>query len=165
MMGTNGYSVYEAATIMGVSEKTIRRRIKSGKIKAFIDPGKYGDTYRIPELPPEYGDKTVAIPKKKTVKAATNNEVVAKLNEVLSRLDKLENVQPPAPAPVKAKPKRQVKDRGERLEYAEQLIKDDPERKLSHADIQAKIKAKYGHGVRIAELIAMRVGQAQEGGK
>lgn len=162
-MGANGYSVYEAAVIMGVSEKTIRRHIKSGKLKAFIDPGKYGDTYRIPELPPEFEGKVPAIPKKQKTKAATNAEVIAKLDTVLSRLDKLENVQPqveaPAtgkPAEIKPKKRRQVKDKGDRVAYAKVLIKDNPT--ITNVDVQAQVKAKFGHGIRMADLILLRKG-------
>lgn len=41
------YSVKEVANILGVSEKTVRKRIKLGKIKAEIVNGPYGDQYMI----------------------------------------------------------------------------------------------------------------------
>jgi hypothetical protein len=47
----NGYSLREAAQALGVSMVTIRRYIKSGKLKARLVPSKFGDTYIIDELP------------------------------------------------------------------------------------------------------------------
>jgi excisionase family DNA binding protein len=47
----NGYSLREAAQSLGVSMVTIRRYIKSGKLKARLVPSKFGDTYIIDELP------------------------------------------------------------------------------------------------------------------
>lgn len=42
-------TVKESAAALGVSEKTIRRRIQSGEIPAELIPGPYGDQYAIPE--------------------------------------------------------------------------------------------------------------------
>jgi hypothetical protein len=47
----NGYSLREAAQALGVSMITIRRYIKSGKLKARLVPSKFGDAYIIDELP------------------------------------------------------------------------------------------------------------------
>jgi MerR family copper efflux transcriptional regulator len=41
-------SVSEAAKMLGVSEKTVRRRIKAGDLLAELVPGPYGQQYRIP---------------------------------------------------------------------------------------------------------------------
>ena len=49
-MSGQGWTVKEAAKALGQSEKTIRRRIKSGEIKAERVPGKYGMEYRIMDL-------------------------------------------------------------------------------------------------------------------
>lgn len=43
------YTIKQAAEILEVSNSTIRRRIKSGKIKAKKKEGPYGDQYYIPE--------------------------------------------------------------------------------------------------------------------
>ena len=43
-------TVTEAAEALGLSERTIRRHIKNGKIKADLVPGHYGMEYRISEL-------------------------------------------------------------------------------------------------------------------
>ena len=43
------YTIKEAAEALDVSAATIRRRIKSGKIKAELVPGVYGQEYRIKE--------------------------------------------------------------------------------------------------------------------
>ncbi len=51
--GNGNYSIAEAAQALGVSEKTIRRRIHRGEIKAEKVPTRFGDTWQISELPEE----------------------------------------------------------------------------------------------------------------
>jgi len=51
-MSRQGLTIAEAAKSLGVSSRTIRRYIKSGKIQAKLVPGPFGQEYRIPELPP-----------------------------------------------------------------------------------------------------------------
>lgn len=51
MTDHNGMNINEAADKLGVSTRTIRRYIKSGKIQAHIINGHFGEEYRIPELP------------------------------------------------------------------------------------------------------------------
>ena len=46
-MSGQGLTVAEAAKALGLSERTIRRQIKSGKIKAGLVLGRYGEEYRI----------------------------------------------------------------------------------------------------------------------
>jgi len=46
-----GYTLREAAEALGVSMITVRRYIKSGKIKARLVPSKFGDIYIIDDLP------------------------------------------------------------------------------------------------------------------
>jgi len=46
-----GYTLREAAQALGVSIITIRRYIKSGKLKARLVPSKFGDSYVIEDLP------------------------------------------------------------------------------------------------------------------
>ena len=46
-----GYTLREAAEALGVSMVTVRRYIKSGKIKARLIPSKFGDAYIIDDLP------------------------------------------------------------------------------------------------------------------
>jgi excisionase family DNA binding protein len=46
-------TIAQAAKRLGVSTRTIRRFIKSGKIQAELVPGTFGDEYRIGELPSE----------------------------------------------------------------------------------------------------------------
>lgn len=50
-MSRQYYSINQAAFELGVSTKTIRRYIKSGKIKANLIHGNYGLEYQIIELP------------------------------------------------------------------------------------------------------------------
>ncbi len=47
----SGYTLREAAQALGVSMVTIRRYIKSGKLKARLVPSKFGDSYIIEDLP------------------------------------------------------------------------------------------------------------------
>ena len=47
----NGYTLREAAETLGVSIVTVRRYIKSGKLKARLVPSKFGDSYVIDHLP------------------------------------------------------------------------------------------------------------------
>lgn len=47
----NGYTLREAAEALGVSMVTIRRYIKSGKLKARLVPSKFGESYIIDDLP------------------------------------------------------------------------------------------------------------------
>ena len=50
-MTTQGFTIAQAAKLLGVSPKTIRRHIKDGKIPHQLIQGKYGEEYRILELP------------------------------------------------------------------------------------------------------------------
>ena len=47
-MGEEQYTIKEAAAVLGVSTDTIRRRIRSGRIKADKRSGPYGYIYYIP---------------------------------------------------------------------------------------------------------------------
>jgi excisionase family DNA binding protein len=47
----SGYTLREAAQALGVSIVTIRRCIKSGKLKANLVPTKFGESYVIEDLP------------------------------------------------------------------------------------------------------------------
>ena len=53
-MSNQGFNINEAAKKLNVSTRTIRRHIKSGKIKAELIKGSFGDEYRILELPPQF---------------------------------------------------------------------------------------------------------------
>jgi excisionase family DNA binding protein len=59
----NGYSLREAAEALGVSMVTVRRYIKSGKLKARLVPSKFGDSYIIDDLPlitKTFSDNTIS---------------------------------------------------------------------------------------------------------
>ena len=58
-MSSQGLTIAEAAEALGLSERTIRRQIKSGKIKAELVLGRYGAEYRISGL----GETAVARPR------------------------------------------------------------------------------------------------------
>ena len=51
MSHRQGYTLREAAEALGVSTITIRRYIKSGKLKARLIPSKFGESYLIDDLP------------------------------------------------------------------------------------------------------------------
>ena len=50
-MSRQGLTIAQAARSLGVSSRTVRRFIKSGKINAELIPGPFGEEYRILELP------------------------------------------------------------------------------------------------------------------
>ncbi len=52
-MSSQGLTIAQAAKSLGVSSRTVRRFIKSGKIHADLVTGPFGQEYRILELPPE----------------------------------------------------------------------------------------------------------------
>jgi excisionase family DNA binding protein len=54
-MSSRGLTIAQAAKSLGVSSRTVRRFIKSGKLHADLVPGPFGEEYRILELPPELG--------------------------------------------------------------------------------------------------------------
>lgn len=41
-------TIKQAAQALGVSEKTVRRMIKDGRLKAYLEPSVYGQQYYIP---------------------------------------------------------------------------------------------------------------------
>ncbi len=53
MQNREGLTITQAARAMHLTPKTVRRHIKQGKIPYKLVPGKYGDEYRITELPPD----------------------------------------------------------------------------------------------------------------
>ena len=50
-MSKQGLTIAQAARSLGVSSRTVRRFIKSGKLQAQLVAGAFGQEYRIPELP------------------------------------------------------------------------------------------------------------------
>lgn len=50
-MSRQDLTISQAAKSLGVSTRTVRRFIKSGRIQAELVPGPFGQEYRIPELP------------------------------------------------------------------------------------------------------------------
>jgi MerR family copper efflux transcriptional regulator len=60
MENTTSYSIAEAAALLNLSAKTIRRYIKSGKLPSVKVPTKFGDEYRITEIPEELRQEAAA---------------------------------------------------------------------------------------------------------
>jgi len=52
-MSGQGMNISQVARTLGVSNRTIRRYIKAGRINAELVSGHFGEEYRILELPPE----------------------------------------------------------------------------------------------------------------
>ncbi len=52
-MTDESLNISQAAEKLGVSVRTLRRYIKAGKIEAELVNGRFGEEYRIPEIPPE----------------------------------------------------------------------------------------------------------------
>jgi len=50
-MSRQGLTIAQAAKELGISTRTVRRFIKSGKVNAELVPGPFGQEYRILELP------------------------------------------------------------------------------------------------------------------
>jgi len=60
MENTATYSITEAAELLKLSPKTIRRYIKAGKLPSTKVPTKFGDEYRITEIPQTLKDEAAA---------------------------------------------------------------------------------------------------------
>jgi MerR family copper efflux transcriptional regulator len=50
-MAEQSFTIAQTAKILKVSTRTVRRFIKAGKLKATLQPGPFGEEYRISELP------------------------------------------------------------------------------------------------------------------
>jgi len=62
-MSREGLTIAQAAQSLGVSSRTVRRFIKSGKLNAELVPGPFGEEYRILELPADlYKSKPIDKP-------------------------------------------------------------------------------------------------------
>jgi MerR family transcriptional regulator, copper efflux regulator len=59
MDNTISYSISEAAELLKLSPKTIRRYIKAGKLPFIKVPTKFGDEYRITEIPETLKQETL----------------------------------------------------------------------------------------------------------
>ena len=70
-MSEQGLTIAQAARALGVSTRTVRRFIKSGKIQAVLTPGPFGEEYRIHELPAVPRDRPADTPLDKTSPQAT----------------------------------------------------------------------------------------------
>ena len=56
MENTTTYSIAETAELLKLSPKTIRRYIKAGKLPSTKVPTKFGDEYRVTEIPRDLQD-------------------------------------------------------------------------------------------------------------
>ncbi len=60
METTTSYSISEAAELLNLSAKTIRRYIKAGKLPSVMVSTKFGDEYRITEIPESLKEEAAA---------------------------------------------------------------------------------------------------------
>ncbi len=60
MENATSYSISEAAELLNLSAKTIRRYIKAGKLPSTKVPTKFGDEYRVTEIPEELKQEAAA---------------------------------------------------------------------------------------------------------
>ena len=81
MVNTISYSISEAAEALKLSPKTIRRYIKSGKLASTKVPTKFGDEYRITEIPEALKQEAEA-----QAQAEAKSEIVP-VEEPASKLD------------------------------------------------------------------------------
>ena len=75
-------SITQAAFELGVSTKTIRRYIKSGKIKANLIHGNYGLEYQIIELPKKHKSQKVLDNNTDQIPIQTMDKVINILREL-----------------------------------------------------------------------------------
>jgi MerR family transcriptional regulator, copper efflux regulator len=61
MENATSYSISEAAGLLNLSAKTIRRYIKAGKLSSIKVPTKFGDEYRITEIPEALKQEAAAL--------------------------------------------------------------------------------------------------------
>jgi len=60
MVTETSYSINEAAELLKLSPKTIRRYIKAGKLSSIKTPSKFGEEYRITEIPESLKQEALA---------------------------------------------------------------------------------------------------------
>jgi MerR family transcriptional regulator, copper efflux regulator len=60
MENTTSYSISEAADLLNLSAKTIRRYIKAGKLPSVMVSTKFGEEYRITEIPEALKEEAAA---------------------------------------------------------------------------------------------------------
>ena len=84
MVNTASYSIAEAAGLLNLSAKTVRRYIKAGKLPSIKVPTKFGEEYRITEIPEAMKQEAEA-----QIESQAKVEVVSK-EEQASRLDAMQ---------------------------------------------------------------------------
>lgn len=81
MDNTDTYSITETAELLKLSPKTIRRYIKAGKLPSTKVPTKFGDEYRITEIPQALKEEAAA-----QAEAQSKVEIVT-VDQPTSKLD------------------------------------------------------------------------------
>jgi len=82
-MAIKGFTIAQVAKYLDISEKTVRRRILSGKLKAELVPGIRGDEYRIFNLEDtETREKTIPKQDSQTV----DWDIIRELSDKISML-------------------------------------------------------------------------------
>lgn len=86
-MSADGLTIAQAARSLGVSTRTIRRFIKSGKLSAQLVPGPFGEEYRFTELPEDlHKQKTTGTAPKRTAIKKSTHKPSQKSGETVDQL-------------------------------------------------------------------------------
>lgn len=83
---TKGYTIAEAAEVLNLSTKTIRRRIHKGELPATLEDGPYGDQYIIPAVAIDTAQEIVDVVKVNRPTDATTLALV--ITQALDERDK-----------------------------------------------------------------------------
>jgi excisionase family DNA binding protein len=136
------YTINETAEMLNLSAKTIRRYIKSGKLPSTKVPTKFGDEYRITEIPEELKKEAAAqaeIQSKVSVVPAENPDIkldvqklyqenlrmAAQMGMLAARIKQLED---------------QIKSQESQLIPAMERVKDLERQTLMLESLESKIK-------------------------
>ncbi|MCY0880302.1 MAG: helix-turn-helix domain-containing protein [Firmicutes bacterium] len=89
-------SIHEAAQHLGVSDKTLRRWIKAGKLPAFQEEGPYGPMWRIPATALQTAQQVIdVVPVNRPVEPQTLGLIIAQAvaQETQPLLDAIQHLQ------------------------------------------------------------------------
>jgi excisionase family DNA binding protein len=85
-MDNGDWSVKQAAELMGVSEKTIRRHLKDGALQFRRQPGKFGPEIRITAIPTALVKKDISPPEKVEIPVPDVNALLRQREEEIKEL-------------------------------------------------------------------------------
>lgn len=89
-MSNQDMTIAQVAETLGVSTRTVRRYIKSGRIEAELVTGPFGEEYRIAELPPDMAKGTTAKASEKTPSQTSRQTSVQTPAQVVDLIKELQ---------------------------------------------------------------------------